>query len=426
MRILLKNGRLFCPASNLDETGDVLLDEGKIKELGGHITAGDAKEIDCQGKLITPGLIDAHVHLREPGEEYKEDIESGTKAAAAGGFTAVAAMPNTNPVNDTRAVTDLIMEKARRLGKARVYPVGAITKGLKGEELTEMYELVEAGCVGVTDDGKPVADSRMLRRAMEYALTFDIAVVCHSEDKRLSAHGVMNEGPFATKYGLNGIPHEAEVLAVERDAALAVLTGARTHICHLSCAGSVEAVRRAKEKGGRITCETAPHYLTLIDENVGNYDTHAKMNPPLRTAEDREAMCRGLADGTIDMVSTDHAPHSILEKDVEFDRAAFGVVGLETSLGIMLELVEKGVLTLEQMITRMSLAPARAFGLPGGKLEINGPADLTVIDLNLPWVVKPELFLSKGRNTPFAGRKLPGRAVLTICGGEITYTHEES
>ncbi len=425
MSILLKNGRIFCPASGMDQLGDLLVEGPVIAELGGSLPAGDAEVIDCQGLWVTPGLIDMHVHLREPGHEYKETIASGTRAAAAGGFTAVAPMPNTNPVNDSRSVTDFILEQSARHGAARVYPVGAITKDLAGRELTEMAELKEAGCVAVSDDGKPVAASRMLRRAMEYAATFDLPVICHSEDPGLADGGVMHEGEVSTRLGLAGIPAEAEVTAVERDLALALLTGARVHIAHISCAGSVAALARAKAAGGRVSGETAPHYLALDHRAVGEYDTHAKMNPPLRTPQDVAAVRQGLADGTIDALATDHAPHSVLEKAVEFDLAAFGVVGLETALGVVMALVEQGELSLARAIEAMTARPAAILDLPGGRLQKGGPADICVMDPAASWRVDPQNFYSLSRNTPFAGHDLVGRAILTICGGEITHRFKE-
>ncbi|KMY66359.1 dihydroorotase [Desulfocarbo indianensis] len=424
-RILLKGGRLLCPASGLDETGDLLIQDQSIAQLGGEIQAEDARVIPCAGLVVAPGLIDLHVHLRQPGHEYKETIASGSAAAAAGGFTAVCCMPNTDPVNDSRAVTDFILETAAKEAAARVYPVGAITMGLKGEALTEMAELREAGCVAVSDDGRPVADSRLMRRALEYAASFDLPVICHSEDLKLAAGGHMHEGPTATRLGLGGIPAQAEVLAIERDLALAGLSGAQVHIAHVSCAGSVEAVKRAKSQGVRCTAETAPHYLTLCDQDVGDYDTHFKMNPPLRSAADRQAVRQGLIQGVIDVVATDHAPHSILEKQVEFDQAAFGVVGLETALGVMLQLVEQGELDLAGLIRRMSAIPAQILGLAGGKLNPGGPADVTVLAPELAWKVEPEAFRSLSRNTPFAGWELPGRALATICGGRITHLLEK-
>lgn len=425
-RLLLKGGRVVCPATGTERVADVLIKGKKIAALGRGLGAEDAKVINCKGKIITPGLIDMHVHLREPGHEYKETIASGTAAAAAGGFTAVCCMPNTDPVNDSRAVTEFILERAAAAKNARVYPVGAISKGLKGRELTEMAELKDAGCKAVSDDGMPVSDSRMLRRAMEYARGFDLPVICHSEDLSLSAGGTMHEGPAATRLGLEGIPAQAEVVAVERDLALAGLSGARVHIAHVSCAGSVAAIARAKDAGLPVTAETAPHYLILTDQAVGAYDTHAKMNPPLRSKADRTAVRRGLARGVIDAIATDHAPHSELEKQVEFDKAAFGVVGLETALGLVLQLVKEGVLTMAQAVERMSAAPARILGLTGGSLKKGGPADVTVIDPQRPWTVEPREFKSCSRNTPFAQTTLPGRAVLTVCQGRITFRLEEA
>lgn len=425
MSILLKNGRLFCPTTGRDQTGDLLVSDGIIAQIGGTIDAPDAEVVDCNGKLVTPGLIDMHVHLREPGHEYKETIASGTRAAAAGGFSAVVCMPNTKPVNDNRSVTEFILEKARTAGSARVYPVGAITKDLAGTELTEMAELKDAGCVAVSDDGMPVADPRMLRRAMEYADTFDLPIICHSEDPSLSARGVMHEGTVSTRLGLAGIPAEAEVIAVERDLALAKLTGARVHIAHMSCVGSVDALRRAKEAGARVSGETAPHYLALDHQAIGDYDTHAKMNPPLRTAEDVAAVRQGLADGVIDAVATDHAPHSVLEKQVEFDLAAFGIIGLETALGVVLGLVKDGVLSLERAIEAMSAKPADILGLKSGRLAQGAPADVSVIDLEAGWNFDPQASYSLSRNTPFAGVKMTGRAFLTICNSTITHHLKE-
>ncbi|MBI4797287.1 MAG: dihydroorotase [Desulfarculus sp.] len=420
--LLLKGGRLLCPASGLDQVGDLLVKDGLISAVGPDLSEPAARVLDCAGLVVAPGLIDLHVHLRQPGQEYKETVASGSAAAAAGGFTGVCCMPNTSPVNDSRAVTELILQKARQAGLCRVYPVGAITLGLGGQGLSEMAELKEAGCVAVSDDGRPVADSRLLRRAMEYAAGFDLPVICHSEDLRLSAGGVLHEGPTATRLGLKGIPAEAEVICVERDLNLARLSGARVHIAHVSYAGSLEAVRRAKEAGLGVTCETAPHYLLLTDQDVGDYDTNFKMNPPLRSAADRQALRRGLAEGLIDAVATDHAPHSILEKEVEFDSAAFGVVGLETALGVVLQLVEEGVLNLHQAIARLCSGPAQALGLPGGRLQEGNPADVVVIDPVKAWTVDPKDFRSLSRNTPFAGRALPGRAVLTLLGGRVTHS----
>jgi dihydroorotase len=419
--IMLRGGRLLCPASGTDEFGDLLISGGQIAALGGELDPFEAEIIDCTGLTVTPGLIDLHVHLREPGHEYKETIASGAAAAAAGGFTAVCCMPNTSLANDSRAVTEFILERAAQDGSARVYPVGAITPGLSGQGLSEMAELQEAGCVAVSDDGKPVVDSRLLRRAMEYAAGLDLPVICHSEDLGLAGQGVMHEGPTSTRLGLEGIPAAAEVIAVERDLNLAALSGARVHIAHVSCAGSVEAIARAKAAGVPVTAETCPHYLSLCDQDIGEYDTHRKMNPPLRSAADRQAVGQALADGTIDCLSTDHAPHSVLEKELEFAQAAFGVIGLETALGIMLEQMGQGLFNIKRLVECMSTAPARALGLPGGTLAAGNPADVTVIATKSPWTVEPGKFKSLSANTPFAGRSLPGCAALTICGGRITH-----
>jgi len=427
-QLLLKGGRLICPRSNLNRIGDLLIDRGKIvsfkNELSDIIDSVNFETIDCTGLFIAPGLIDLHVHLREPGEEYKETILSSLTAAAAGGFTSICCMPNTNPINDSRAVTEMILECSRRIGFCRVYPIGAITQGLKGKHLSHMAELQMAGCVAVSDDGRPVENSQVLRRAMEYASGFNLPVICHSEELNLSAGGVMHEGPTAVRLGLRGIPAQAETIAVERDLGLAQLTGANVHIAHISCAGSVAAIRRAKAAGVRISCETAPHYLVLIDENVGNYNTDFKINPPLRSFMDREAVRYGLADGTIDIVATDHAPHSILEKMMEFDKAAFGVIGLETCLGVMLKLVNEGFFSLFQVIDCLTNIPAQLLGLPGGVLKEGGVADIVVIDPQRSWLVDPAAFKSLSHNTPFVGWELPGRAVLTICDGQITHRLE--
>lgn len=425
--ILLQNGHLLCPQSGLDQTGDLLIKQGHVQALGKDIPSlpADIIKFDCSGCLVAPGLIDMHVHLREPGQEYKETIASGSKAAAAGGFTAVCAMPNTKPVNDSRAVTEYILEKAGDVGLAKVYPIGAITKGLQGETLSEMAELKDAGCLAVSDDGFPVSNARLFRRALEYAQGLNLLTICHSEDLSLSKGGAMHEGPTSTRLGLYGIPDMAEVICVERDINLAELTGARMHIAHVSCAKSLQAIARAKDKGLKISCETAPHYLTLIDEDINNYDTNRKMSPPLRSSEDRAALREAVASGLIDIIATDHAPHSILEKEVEFDQAANGVIGLETSVGIMLQLVKEGVLTLKQMIERMSTAPARILGIDGGEIKVGAKADITVINPRCPWQVDPFKMSSLSQNTPFAGWTLPGRAALTIMNGSITYNLKE-
>jgi dihydroorotase len=421
MNILVKNGHIIDPAHKVDGKLDLLIADGKIAKLGkpGSLPTSGAEVIDASGKLVVPGLIDMHVHLREPGYEYKETIATGTAAAKAGGFTAVCCMPNTNPVNDSRSVTEFILSQAANEALARVFPIGAITKGSKGEELAEMGELHEAGCKGISDDGKPVMSAAIMRRAMEYSRIFDIAVISHCEDASLAAKGVMNEGFVSTELGLRGIPNAAEDVMTARDIELAELTGARLHICHVSTAGSVRMIREAKQRGVKVTAETCPHYFTLTDETVRGYHTMAKMNPPLRTADDVAAIRLGLKDGTLDVIATDHAPHAIDEKSVEFDAAPFGIVGLETSVGLTLKLVQEGILSMADLITRMSMTPARIMKSGGGTLSVGAVADITIIDANMDWTVKAAEFRSRSRNTPFEGWKLKGKAVRTIVGGRI-------
>lgn len=423
MGLLLKGGTVIDPTRNLQETLDLLIEDGKIAALAppGTIPAAAHETYEVTGLLVGPGLIDMHVHLREPGEEYKETIASGGQAAAAGGFTAVACMPNTKPVNDHAAVTRFILEQAAKAGGPRVYPVGAISQGLQGEILAEYGELKEAGAVAVSDDGRPVVSSLLMRRALEYAATFDLLVISHCEDLELSRHGVMNEGLVALELGLRGIPAAAEEVAVFRDIRLAQLTGARLHIAHVSTAGAVELIRQAKAAGLPVTAETAPHYFTLTEEAVRGYNTNAKMNPPLRTAADVAAIKAGLADGTLDCIATDHAPHSVLEKEVEFDQAANGIIGLETAVGLALELVQEGYLSYLDLFRVLSTNPARILGVPGGTLAVGASGDVTVIAPHAPWTVEVSRFRSKSRNSPFQGRQLPGRAVLTIVGGRILF-----
>ncbi|HSG05188.1 MAG TPA: dihydroorotase, partial [Nitrospiria bacterium] len=374
MNLLILNGRVIDPVHHRDETADVLVEDGKINRIGkipkGSVHKPDLTVIDASGKWVVPGLVDLHVHLRQPGQEYKEDIRSGTEAAAAGGFTSVCCMPNTRPVNDNEAVTRLIVQTAEREGVVNVHPIGAITKGLKGVELAAIGEMVRAGCVAISDDGKPVMSSEVMRRAMEYALAFDLVVIDHCEDEHLFADGVMNEGAVSMELGLRGIPKAAEEVMVQRNIVLAELTGARIHMAHVSAAGSVRSIREAKSRGIRVTAETCPHYFTLTDEAVGDYNTKAKMNPPLRTAADREAIREGLADGTLDVIATDHAPHSEDEKEREFDRAPFGIVGLETALPLSLELVADGVLGPADLIDRLSVQPARIARIDRGHLGV--------------------------------------------------------
>ena len=368
MGLLLKGGMVLDPAQNLEERRDLLIEDGRIAVLGspGGISGEAHQVVDVTDLLVCPGLIDLHTHLREPGQEYKETIATGGQAAAAGGFTAVACMPNTLPVNDSATVTRYILEKAAQAGGVRVYPVAALSQGSKGEILAEYGDLKEAGAGALSDDGRPVANAQLMRRALEYAHTFDMLVISHAEDLALTGDGVMHEGRVSVEMGLRGIPAAAEVVAVFRDMELARLTGARLHIAHVSTAGAVEIIRRAKSQGVKVTAETAPHYFSLTDEAVRGFNTNAKMSPPLRTRADVEAIQAGLADGTLDCIATDHAPHSILEKEVEFDRAANGIIGLETAVGLSLELVRAGVLSLGQVIARLSTNPARILGVPGG------------------------------------------------------------
>ena len=419
MSLVIKGGRVIDPQNGVDGVMDLRIDKGRIGGTGKKLD-GD-QVIDGRGLWVVPGLVDMHVHLREPGYEYKETIETGTRAAAAGGFTAVACMPNTDPVNDNGSVTDFILAQAKKAGLARVYPVGAITRGEAGESLAEIGEMRERGAVAVSDDGVPVMSSALMRRAMEYAKTFGLPVISHSEDLVLRGDGVMHEGEYSTCLGLQGIPAAAEECMVDRDIQLAELTGAALHIAHVSAAGSVERVRRAKEKGLRVTAEVTPHHLTLTDASLMEYDTNLKVNPPLRTEADRAALIAGLADGTIDAVASDHAPHNIAEKEVEFDQAAFGLIGLETSVPLLLRLVHQRVLTAGQLVDRMSAAPCRILGIQGGSLSIGVPADVALIDPEFAFTVDAKDFHSRSANSPFQGWQLQGKAVCTLLGGKRVY-----
>ena len=424
MRLLVKGGRVVDPSRGLDEAADVLLADGLVADVGPKLAARGAEVFDADGLVVCPGFIDLHVHLREPGREDKETIATGTRAAAAGGFTAVCAMPNTDPVNDTAGITRSILERARLGGAARVFPIGAFTRGSRGEELAEYGDLRAAGCVAVSDDGRPVASARMMRRALEYAGGFDLVVIDHCEDPTLSQGASMNEGPVATLLGLRGAPTVSEALVVERDVMLAALTGGRVHIAHLSAAASVDAVRRGKARGIGVTAEVTPHHLLLTDELVreSGYDTAAKMNPPLRSEADRQAVVEGLRDGTIDCIATDHAPHTVDDKKVEFDQAAFGIVGLETAVSLCLDrLVRAGLLTLPRLVGLLSTNPARVLSLPGGTLAPATPGDLTLLDLDRRVSVDPARFESKGRNTPFGGWTLRGAPAATIVGGRVVW-----
>jgi dihydroorotase len=420
MNILIKNGHIIDPANKVDEKLDVLVSDGKISRLGkpGSLPANGSQVIDAAGKFVVPGLIDMHVHLREPGFEYKETIATGTAAAKAGGFTSVCCMPNTNPVNDNRSVTEFILAQARS-ASAQVFPIGAVTKGSKGEELAEMGELHAAGCVAISDDGKPVMNASMMRRAMEYSRIFDMLIISHCEDSTLSFNGVMNDGIVSTELGLRGIPRAAEDVMTARDISLAELTGGRLHIAHVSTAGSVRLIRDAKSRGVKVTAETCPHYFSLTEEAVRGYNTLAKMNPPLRTLDDVAAVKQGLKDGTIDVIATDHAPHAMDEKSGEFDYAPFGIVGLETALGLTLQLVDEGMFSLAEVIRKLSVNPALILKLNKGALSLGADADMTIIDLDADWTVDASQFKSKSKNTPFDGWKLRGEAVRTIVGGKI-------
>lgn len=416
---ILKNGRVIDPVQQKDRVGDICIKDGVV--IGsGAVSDEKVEVIDVEGCWVVPGLIDMHVHLREPGEEYKETIRSGTRAAAAGGFTAVACMPNTKPVNDNGSITDFICERAKGCD-ARVYPVGAISAGLKGKTLAEYGEIKRSGGIAVTDDGLPVVDSQLMRRALEYASSHEMLVISHSEDPDLSRGGCMNEGSMSTRMGLRGIPAVAESIMVQRDIALAELTGARLHIAHVSTELSLAAIRDAKKRGVRVTAETAPHYFTLTDEAVRGYNTNAKMNPPLRTERDLAAIRDGLQNGTLDAIATDHAPHSVLEKEVEFNEAANGIIGLETSLSLGLELVRAGVVTPSLLIELMSCNPADILGVQGGSLATGEVADITVIDPEIDYTFFTKSCLSRGCNSPFDGWQMKGKAVLTLLGGRVTH-----
>ncbi len=422
MKRLLKGLRVIDPSQNMDAPLDILIEEGKITALEAAIPASpDITVLDLSGRIAAPGLIDMHTHLREPGYEYKETIASGSAAAVTGGFTAIACMPNTDPVNDTRGITEFIRRKASLANLARVYPIAAISLGSEGKKLSEFWDLKEAGAVALSDDGHPVMDSALLRRALEYATSLHLPIIQHCEDKNLSGNGLMNEGYYSTILGMPGIPAIAEDVMVGRDILIAEYTGTIIHIAHVSTLGAVRLIRDAKKRGVHVTAETTPHYFTLTDESLQSYDTRYKVSPPLRSKADVQAIKDGLADGTLDAIACDHAPHGRTDKEVEFEYAANGISGLETSLGLSLNLVHDGILTLPQLIEKMSCAPARILNLPGGTLACGQNADITIIDPDLEWTVDLNSFASRGKNSPFGGRTLKGRAVMTIVGGEIKY-----
>ncbi|MFH2057815.1 MAG: dihydroorotase [Pseudomonadota bacterium] len=421
MQILIKGARVLDPG-NIDDHKDILIKDGRIEAIieSGQKSPSDVTIIDAASMIVVPGLIDIHVHLREPGQEYKETIETGLLAAARGGFTAICSMPNTSPVNDNSQITQFIINRANELGLSRVYPAGAISVGSQGTNLCEIYDMKQAGIVAVTDDGRPLENANLMRRALEYCNGLELPIFVHAEDLSLADNGSMNEGQFATFWGIKGIPNASESVMVVRDIALSELTGAPVHFCHISCRESVEAIRSAKKRGVNVTCETAPHYFTLTDEDVKDYNTNFKMNPPLRSEADRQAIIEGLCDDTIDLIASDHAPHSVVEKDLEFDRAAFGIIGLETSLCLSLKLVQDGLLSMEKLITKMAKNPAKVIG-KNNDIKPGNPADLTIIDPEKAYMIDPETFRSKSRNTPFGGHSVKGCAFMTIVDGKIIY-----
>jgi len=424
MNLLLKGGRVIDPSTGLDQIQNLLIENGRISgriEDGQIPAEPDLAVIDISGKIAVPGLIDMHTHLREPGSEYKETIASGSEAAIAGGFTSIACMPNTNPVNDNRSTTEFILKRAAECGLASVYPIAAISLKSEGAMLSEFWDLKEAGAVGFSDDGRPVMNSALMRRALEYASSLDMPIISHCEDINLSAGGVMHEGAVSAEIGLVGIPAAAEEIMVARDILLAEYTGAHIHIAHVSTKGAVRLVREAKARGIRVTAETAPHYFMLTDEALRAFDTSAKVYPPLRGIEDREAIREGLSDGTIDTIASDHAPHARTDKELEFDYAANGITGLETSLALSLSLVQEGVLTFPELIRKMTINPARLLRIRKGTLCDGADADIAVIDPLKEWTVDSRLFRSRGKNTPFQDWHLQGKAVMTIGGGEIRY-----
>lgn len=425
MRILIKGGRVIDPKTDTDRVLDIYIEDGVIEEVGENLSRDfedltELTEIDASGKVVAPGLVDMHCHLRDPGQEYKEDIESGTKAAAMGGFTSIACMPNTTPPIDNGPMAEYVINRAAQVGRVNVYPIGAVTRGLAGAELADIGELKFAGVVAISDDGRPVQNARLMRRALEYADMFDTLVVSHCEELELLDGGVMNEGFMSTSLGLKGISNAVEDIQIARDIILAETTHTRVHICHVSTKGGVELVRQAKKRGVNVTCETCPHYFTLTEEAVDGFNTNAKMNPPLRTQEDLEAVIEGLVDGTIDVIATDHAPHHIDEKNVEFEKALNGIVGFETALGLGLTyLVKAGKLTLAELIRKMTVNPANLLSINKGSIMENKPADIIIFNPDEEYTVDVSSFSSKAKNSPYDGYRLHGKVEYTIVGGQI-------
>jgi dihydroorotase len=420
-RILVRGGRLLDPSVDRDEPGDVLIEDGLIAAVGAGLESRGSEIVEAEGGWIAPGFCDIHTHLREPGQEYKEDIASGGRSAVAGGFTSVACMANTNPVNDDPAMTDFILDRARQDSPAKIYPIAAATRGLAGEAMTEMSALVAAGAVAFSDDGKTIQDSAVMRHVLEYSRLVDVPVIVHAEDCSLVAGGVVNEGPVSTRLGLPGNPTLAEDVLVMRDLMLSELTGGRLHVAHVSSARSVDAIRTAKERGLSVTAEVTPHHLTLTDEATLGYDTNTKVAPPLRSAADVRACREGLVDGTLDAIATDHAPHALHEKDLDFVEAPPGLIGFETAVAVVLELVRENEISPLELVRRLSTNPARIINRPGGTLAVGAPGDVVVVDPERHWTYDPAKGYSKSRNSPWAGKRLQGRPVATIVDGRLVY-----
>ena len=423
MKLLIKNGRIIDPANRINRVSDILIEKDKISKAGSNLKEKGAEVIDAKGMIVAPGLFDMHTHLRQPGREDAEDLVSGSKAAAKGGFTSITAMPNTSPACDNRGIVEYVMSEARRSAVVNIFAAGAITKEQKGEDLAEIADMKDAGAVAITDDGTSVKNAQIMRKALEYSSMFDVPMICHCEDKDLSQKGVMNEGLVSTLLGLKGMPNISESSIVARDIALAAFTKARVHIAHVSTRESVELIRQAKKEGVNVTAETCPHYFTLTDEATKTFNTSTKMNPPLRAQKDKKAVIEGLKDDTIDIIATDHAPHTEADKDVEFDIAPFGTIGLETALSLAInELVDNKTLTWDRLIKKMSFLPSEILKLPNkGRLSAGADADIVIIDPDKRWVFSKESIASKSKNSPFIGRKFKGAAIVTICGGRIVY-----